>query len=196
MTEELVRWVKDTATVHTATQDACHQTPIPAAPPLPAGLRVRAHAPEPDCPGWSYVRWDPPSWPLNSPWGYVETSRLTDSAPKVRWTGAAQGTVYADQAGENPLPAIPLDDPSWTAPLLLSEGEVLELLAPGVVRTTYGRVGFVDPRRVVTAPTNESDWQAIRGLLDRFHAGRTRWEKDHALAPLPASTDQIGRAHV
>ena len=190
MSEEVERFLVAEAVVYQGSAD-CSAKPT-GVPPLPAGLRVRAK-PDPKCPDHTYIRWDPPGWQLNEPWAYVET-RLLGDPPKPAWSKAAStGTVYADQVGEKPFPALPLDRTDWQSPLLLSEGEPLEMLAPRVVRTATGRVGMVDPRRLLPAQPKESGWNL--GLLTRFHTGRAHWEKGHDVRPLPSS-DTLAKATV
>lgn len=163
---------------------------------LPKGLRGVAKPARDACgKDWLWVRFDVPGFPPNRPaaW-YVPAKAVATKAPAAAWDKApAKGSAWIRRGGDRPTLAVPLDNPGWTSPALLSEGEVVERLAPRVVRTASGHEVWIDDFFLVdTDPLAESrssqDGERVANRR-RFHAGRPLHEKVAPLAVLPPSDE-------
>ncbi len=161
---------------------------------LPKGLRGVAKPAREACgAGWYFVRFDVPHQPSTRSHNYyVRADALTKNAPKPAFDAAkATGTAYTRQAGESPTLAIPIDDPGWTTPALLPGGELVERLAPHLIRTQSGHELWVDPYYLADVdPLGRSDYSASAvsvPLRRRFVAGLATREKKASLTWLPPS---------
>ena len=159
---------------------------------LPVGLRGLASPAREACgPDWSFVRFDAPGYPKNRLQSfYVPTRALSTKPPKPSWDKAnSLSVVYSRQAGDRPTLAIPLDDPTWTAPVLLPGGEPLERLGPDVVRTQSGHELWLDPFYLgEDDPLGRRDYSASSRsvpLRRRLVEGRRWREQRSPLRELP-----------
>jgi hypothetical protein len=175
-----VVWIAEEAVAHAPGVRTCSFAPI-ADRPLPVGLRGVAKSAGEGCDDWVFVRFDLPGYPNNRGWGwYVPKAAVSPTPPRSPWDRAkATGSGFVKQAGDEPTVAVPVDDPRWTEPALLAEGEPVELLGQGVVRTPAGREVWIDPFCVDAAAPKPDP------IRDRFVAGLTRNEKGAPLSPLP-----------
>ncbi|MFZ5476447.1 MAG: hypothetical protein ACOZNI_06680 [Myxococcota bacterium] len=171
---------------------------------LPVGLRGEAKPARAECAeGWMFVRFETGGVPtIHSQAWYVPKEALATKPPKPTADKAkATGPAFVKQAGERPIVGIPLDDPSWTSPAFLFEGEPVELLGPGWVRTSTGREVWLDTFHVeATDPllgtTSQSDTESAP-LRRRLAAGRLLHERGAPLAPLPPAAELAkGRAYL
>lgn len=196
---ETVVWVAEESIGHSEGAGAtCAPKPVEGVV-LPKGLRGVARPARGECAGkWSFVRFETPGYPNARGQGYyVSAADLATTPPKVAWDRVkATGTAWVKQAGERPTLAIPLDDPAWTAPALLSQGELVERLGNHVIRTSTGRELWIDPYYVVdadplTLATSSGSTELVANRR-RFHAGRARHEVVAPLTPLPPAVDLKG----
>lgn len=197
-----VVWISEaTSGFHNQASGRCDARPVEGVN-LPVGLRGRAEPAESACGAdWRFVRFDDPVHGALRPAAWlVPASALGVRAPKSTWnTTPATGTAWVAQAGDRPTLGIPLDDPDWTSPALLSLGEPVERLARQVVRTRSGHELWVDEYYLrdadpLATATYTSAEERVKNLR-RFHAGRKAHEGTAPLAPLPPS-DALARAPV
>lgn len=163
---------------------------------LPKGLRGVAKAAREACgPGWYFVRFDMPRQPSTRTHNYyVPATALTTTPPKPAFDKVnAEGSLYTRQAGETPTLAIPLDNPGWTTPALLPGGELVERLAPDLIRTASGHELWLDPFYLGDVdPLGRSDYSASAHsvpLRRRFVAGLATREAKASLTWLAPSAE-------
>lgn len=195
--DEIVWISEETPAYNPGPMSGC--APVAAEARLPVGLRGVAKPIEACGSDWMYVRFQVPGFkPKREMAWYVPASALTKKPPRVNADAAPSiGKAFVRGAGDEPTFGLFVDDPAWTTPALLTPGEPVDVLAPGVVRTNVGREVAVDLFYVVTEdPLLKTYSEGARysvPLRRRLHAGRPAHEKAAPLAPLPAA-DALARA--
>lgn len=197
---EMVMWVSEEVQAYAeGATTPCGPVPVPGII-LSKGLRGLAHAAREACgPDWMWVRFDVPGYPPGRGAGwYVPTKALTAKAPPPAYaTAPATGKAWVRQAGDRPTLAVPLDDPNWTSPALLSLGEPVERLGPRRIRSSTGQELWVDDYYLadtdplLDARSAEDTRAAIQRR--RYLAGLAAHTKGGPVAPLPPS-DQLAKA--
>jgi hypothetical protein len=169
---------------------------------LPKGLRGRAKSARTECGAdWRFVRFEPPGHgALRTAAYYVPARALSATPPKSDWDRAPSlGQAWAFQAGDRPTLGVPVDDPRWSAPALLTMGEPLEVLGPGLVRTVSGHEVWLDTFYVkdedpLSTRIYSTPEERVTNLR-RFHEGRKLHEKAAPLAPI-VSAEALKKAPV
>lgn len=187
-------WISEaTPGFHNAASSRCDARPVEGLQ-LPVGLRGLAQPAESACgEEWRFVRFHVQGYgqARTQAW-LVPLASLGSRPPKSGWDRArSTGSAWVIQAGDSPTLGIPLDDPEWSAPSLLSHGEPVKRLSPQVIRTGSGHELWVDEFYVrdadpLTTTTQASAVERVKNLR-RFHAGRMVHEGKAPLAPLPES---------
>ncbi len=161
---------------------------------LPRGLRGNVTPAREACgKEWSFIRFEVPGYsqPRFQAF-YVPTRALSTSPPTPSWGKApSTGGAWTRQAGEHPTLGFPLDDPKWTAPVLLPGGEPVERLASDVIRTASGHELWLDPFYLGDVdPLGRKDYSASEAsvpLRRRFLAGLSTAETAAPLSAVPTA---------
>jgi hypothetical protein len=170
-------WVRPGAVVYDPNRldSKCEWVPA-AVQNAPANLRARAFLVRRDC-GIAYVFLD---LPHSGEYARVRLDDVSLEPPRGNpWDDRSPvGVAYARTGGDEPLAGWPVDDARATAPLLLVNGEEVEVLdaQAQVVRTVEGREVMLPRNRFVDDDPLRygSDPQRARAVLDRLLAGRVR----------------------